>query len=235
MKIVPYGKSAALVQFEQKIDQEIHNKVVALTFFAESINGVNYCIPAYCSITIVFHIAQIDFTKLKNLLSEFNINNLTSEEKESRFFKIPVCYGGIYGPDLLELANENNLEPTEVINLHTEKAYDIYMMGFIPGFPYLGSLSPKLKCKRKETPRAKVPAGSVGLAGMQTGIYPSDAPGGWQIIGKAAIPIFQPAKADPFLLEMGDTVQFYQVDESEYMEINEQHASGELTNEDFYG
>lgn len=232
--IKPYGEKAILVQFEQVIDLNIHQKVMALTNYAESIEGVNYCIPAYCSITIAYTPENINFTELKSHLEQFDLSSKTDDVKR-KSFKIPVCYNGDFAPDLENLASEKGMHPEEIIKLHTQTKYHVYMMGFIPGFPYLGKLPVDLACKRHQNPRAKVPAGAVGLAGLQTGIYPSEAPGGWQIIGRTPVDILQANKTNPFMLNMGDTIEFYAIDELEFKTFREKIKSSELTEKNFYG
>lgn len=234
MDIIPYGEKAILVQFEQSIDLSTHKKVVVLTHYAESIDGVNYCIPAYCSLTISYNPEKIEFTQLKNKIAQFDFS-FKAEKNKPKYFEIPVCYGGEFGPDLEELSTAKQLPSKEIIDLHTAETYHVYMMGFIPGFPYLGTLPAQLNCNRKETPRAKVPAGSIGLAGGQTGIYPTDAPGGWQIIGRTPAPIFRADKADPFMFKMGDTVKFHSIDEKEFASIQAQVDNDEITEKYFYG
>jgi KipI family sensor histidine kinase inhibitor len=140
---------------------------------------------------------------------------------DPKLTKIPVLYGGTYGPDLEGVARHLQISPEEVVRLHCSKPYFIYMIGFMPGFPYMGELPDTLITPRLKTPRLSVPAGSVAIAQKQTGIYPMESPGGWQIIGRTPIKLFDPEKDPPALLQMGDLVQFYPISEKEFKEWNE--------------
>ncbi|SMG14851.1 sensor histidine kinase inhibitor, KipI family [Marivirga sericea] len=220
MKIRPYGSHALLINFEQKIDLEIHHLVKGYFNAISEFEEVSYQIPAYCSITVVFDKKTTDYEHLKSKIELLEIEPSKTTAKTTTI-EIPVCYEAAYAPDLASLAQELNLKPEEVISLHTAETYDVYMMGFLPGFPYLGKLPVALECKRKSTPRKQVKAGNVGLAGQQTGIYPSDAPGGWQLIGQTPLKIFDPHRKDAFLLKMGDRVQFKSINAETYIKIKQ--------------
>ena len=164
----------------------------------------------------------------KNTLNKFSlksftdqIENLIEEDIEisslpSRNIKIPVCYSAKYALDLQEISKQKNLATDEIVRLHTTKKYRVYMIGFLPGFAYMGEVDEAIAFPRKAQPRKIVEAGSVGIAGSQTGIYPLDSPGGWQIIGKTPIQIFNKEKADPVLLQPGDEIEFYSITEDEF-------------------
>lgn len=146
------------------------------------------------------------------------------EDQESpvvRKVTIPVCYGGDYGPDLAFVAQYNNLSEREVIHLHSSGTYPVYMIGFAPGFPYLGGLPKQLNAPRRPSPRASIPAGSVGIAGSQTGVYPISTPGGWQLIGRTPIKLFQPERKEPSVLSAGDIVVFKPITDNEFDEYQE--------------
>lgn len=175
-------------------------------------------VPAYTTITIYFD--PIKIWQLapshKQLPTEYAMNQvekfLATVQKnkpfESRTVTIPVCYGGELGPDLEFVANHNNLTVDEVINIHSNNEYIVHMVGFAPGFPYLGGLAEQIFTPRKSTPRLNIPAGSVGIAGGQTGVYPIESPGGWQIIGQTPLKLFRPDQQIPCLLQMGDRIHF---------------------------
>jgi len=223
MNIIEYGDSALLINFEQKIDLEI-NKLVNAYF--KSINKLDYIlyqIPAYCSLTVRYDKSKTSYHDLKSKIEEIEIDQLNLNEK-SNLIEIPVCYDLRFGVDLESLSNELGLSINELVKLHTSQEYYVFMMGFLPGFPYLGKLPEKLKCKRKDTPRKRVDKGSVAIAGSQTGIYPINAPGGWQIIGRTPIEIFDASKEEGILLNMGDKVKFKSIDQEEYKELA-QHGS----------
>jgi inhibitor of KinA len=206
MTIQPFGDRALLINWEQRIDPELNATVQAWQQAIEqaAFKGVAYSIPAYCSLTVVFNPLQIAFRTLAEQIQAIEIPG-QSIRHTGRTLEIPVDYNGA---DLPEVAQRTGLSEAEVIELHTNRPYRVYLIGFLPGFPYLGPLPEALHCPRKQTPRQSVPAGAVGLAGAQTGIYPFEAPGGWQIIGQTPLKVFDAEAQDPFLLRPGDTVIF---------------------------
>jgi inhibitor of KinA len=138
--------------------------------------------------------------------------------------EIPVCYGGAFGPDLEDVARHNGLTPEEVVRIHSGTEYFTYMLGFLPGFPYLGGMSERIATPRKQTPRLRVPAGSVGIAGSQTGIYPLESPGGWQLIGRTPLALFRPEDDPPVLVKPGDRVRFHPISEREFRRLEAEQA-----------
>lgn len=159
------------------------------------------------------------FEVVSSILQSKLENEQTEKELDHRTVSIPVCYGGEYGPDLEYVARHHNLTPEEVISIHSEGEYLAYMIGFAPGFPFLGGLSEKIATPRRPSPRTSIPAGSVGIAGMQTGVYPISTPGGWQLIGQTPIKLFLPEQNPPSLLQAGDIVKFEPISKEEYQEI----------------
>lgn len=213
---MPYGDRALLLNFDQRIDLDVHRAVMQVTAFVRQMNhpGVTFCVPAYCSVTVGFDPQIVHFSALEELLSNPNLSDVTGH-LSGRKFRIPVCYDPEYAPDLAIVSEQTGLTEQEIITLHTEPDYHVYMLGFRPGFVYLGKVPAALATRRKDIPRKRVPPRSVGVAGLQTGIYPAVAPGGWQIIGRTPAPTFVPAAADPFLLRPGDTVKFYRIERAE--------------------
>lgn len=224
-----YGDQALLVNFEQKIDAGINKQVIALkdALEREELAGILYTIPAYCSLTIAYDPNQTNYSKLsgevERLIMSISEDSLT---KPGRKLLIPVCYDKEFALDFGDLSEQTSLTREEIIEIHTKTEFRVYMLGFMPGFTYMGKLPEKLYCKRKKSPRLKVPTGSVGLAGFQTGIYPSELPGGWQIIGRTPLSLFDPNLADPFLFQAGDLVQFRKIGLDEYGEIKKQENIG---------
>lgn len=159
------------------------------------------------------------FEVVSSILQSKLENEQTEKELDHRTVSIPVCYGGEYGPDLEYVARHHNLTPEEVISIHSEGEYLAYMIGFAPGFPFLGGLSEKIATPRRSSPRTSIPAGSVGIAGMQTGVYPISTPGGWQLIGQTPIKLFLPEQNPPSLLQAGDIVKFEPISKEEYQEL----------------
>lgn len=180
--------------------------------------GVRDCVIAYRSLAIYFDPDQISpdalWARVDAALDDATAASANAERPGA--ITIPVCYGGSFGPDLEEVARHAKLAPDEVVRLHTAGSYDVAMIGFAPGFPYLTGLDPRIAAPRKPTPRARVEAGSVGIAGGQTGIYSFATPGGWQIIGRTPLPLFNPARWPPTWLEPGMRVTFRAIDEEEY-------------------
>ncbi len=171
----------------------------------EVVIGMNTLSVFTCSLTL------IELKAFKDRLSEL-LNDIPSKTINGKHVEIPVHYGGKYGPDLAAMANDLNLSVEAVVNLHTEATYTVYFIGFQPGFPYLGGLSESLYFPRHAIPRTQVPAGSVGIGGEQTGVYPFDSPGGWQLLGQTDTALFDLTKDSPTLLNAGDTLTFTAID-----------------------
>lgn len=214
------GDRGLLLQFGEKICPEVNQKVrkVALAIQEESIEGIVETVPSYRSLFILYNPLVVSIEDLKRRLEgiEEGLQHISIEEQ--KLIRIPVAYGGVYGPDLGYVARYHQLSSEEVIRLHCSRLYLIYMIGFIPGFPYMGELPEVLVTPRLKTPRLSVPGGSVGIAQSQTGIYPIESPGGWQIIGRTPVKLFVPEKEPPALLRMGDFVQFYPIREDEFQD-----------------
>ncbi|MFH1082045.1 MAG: 5-oxoprolinase subunit PxpB [Pseudomonadota bacterium] len=211
------GDGALLVELGDKIGIEVNKKVRELfvALKAEPLEGVIETIPSYRSLLLIFNPLKTSLTllqeKIQHLLNTVDPSHLP----EPKTVDIPVVYGGHYGPDLEWVAGYHGITPEEVVQRHTAHTYHVYMIGFMPGFPYMGELPSGLVTPRRETPRTAVPRGSVALAQEQTGIYSTQSPGGWQIIGRTPLILFDSAKWPPALLEMGDQVRFFAIDEEE--------------------
>jgi inhibitor of KinA len=207
----PVGDRALLVEFEKEISLEVNARVHSLNqaLLQEKPKGVDETVPTYSSLLIYFDPLKTSFERLIYILQDLQAENFTRYEKTRRqTVTVPVVYGGSYGPDLEYVAHNRNLTEKEVIRIHSEKAYSVYMIGFLAGFPYLGDVPEEIATPRLKTPRLKVSAGSVGIADCQTGIYPCDSPGGWRILGWTPLTIFEPSRNPPALLNPGDQVQF---------------------------
>jgi len=224
MKVL--SERSVLVYFGEKIHEDTHKKIqFALQLLNEqSIEGITEIICGYTNICIHYEPLKIKksvqhFTgnsiseKVISLLQNTLKGGNTHDLAEGRVVEIPVLYGGEYGPDLEYVAEQNNLTPQEVINIHTSGDYLVYMLGFAPGFPFLGGLDPRIATPRKQTPRLKIEAGSVGIGGEQTGVYTLPTPGGWQIIGRTTAQLFLPNETPPTLLRAGDRIRFVAVEE----------------------
>jgi inhibitor of KinA len=178
---------------------------------ANPLRGVREWVPAYSSILVIFDPLLVEIFDIQTWLKDCLENVSDNETRKAKKVVIPVHYGGENGPDLAYVASYNHLSPGEVVRRHTAPTYHVGMMGFTPGFAYLLGLDPSLATPRLMSPRTHVPAGSVGIAGGQTGIYPLESPGGWQLIGRTEISLFNPDQLPYFLLTPGDEVQFQAV------------------------
>lgn len=217
----PLGDSAIVIQFGEVIDPAINRQIGLICAWLDeyTFEGFVEYVPAYTTITIYYQPWIVSYKDTLNMVDEMlaEVTENQVEEEIRPVIEIPVVYGGVYGPDIDFVAQHNELSIEEVIALHTSAEYLVYMIGFAPGFPYLGGLNEKIATPRKTTPRLSIPAGSVGIAGAQTGVYPMETPGGWQIIGKSPIEFFNIDLEKPSLLKAGDKLRFKSISESEYL------------------
>jgi KipI family sensor histidine kinase inhibitor len=222
------GDRAVFIEFGDSIDPEANQRVISLKLAIEAtdIPGVVESVPTYRSLLVYFEPMQISASELRETIRRLHRSSTVHELPGHRLVEIPMTYGGEFGPDLEVVAKHNNLRAEEVIRIHSCARYLIYMLGFMPGFPYLGGLSPKIAAPRKTTPRLKIPTGSVGIAGNQTGIYPTESPGGWQIIGRTPLKLFEPSREPPALLQAGDFLTFVRITPEEFTSIYEKVRNG---------
>lgn len=214
------GDRGLLLECGDEISHEINEKVrrMALAIQAEAIEGIIETIPTYCSLLVIYDPLTLSLDQLKKRVQKIEDGLQEIPLPEPKLTRIPAVYGGTYGPDLDFVAEYHKIDPEEVIRLHTSKPYFIYMIGFMPGYPYMGELPDELVTPRLKTPRLSVPKGSVAIAQKQTGIYSMESPGGWQIIGRTPLELFDPNREPPALLQMGDLVRFYPISEKEFEE-----------------
>lgn len=225
----PCGDHALTIEWGNRIDVSVNKAVIALFTVLQQANikGVKDIIPAYNSVTLVYDTVLLKKESKTKTVYEWMSRQVgklmdgaaIDTEKPSRLVRIPVCYDLSLAPDLAALAAEHTLAIEEVVQLHTAKTYRVFMIGFLPGFAYMGSVDERIATPRKMNPRTTVPAGSVGIAGEQTGVYPFDSPGGWQLIGQAPLLMFSAKQETPCLLQPGDDVQFYPVTLIEFEKI----------------
>ena len=204
------GDRSLLVELGDTISPDVNRRVQRLMLQLQQAPppGVREIAPGYRSLLVVYDPLSIACAELKGRIAEAAAWQRLAGLPQAKLLTVPVFYGGGYGPDLEEVAGRLGIPTDEVIRLHTETIYRVYMIGFTPGYPYLGELPAALAVPRRSTPRTRVPKGSVGIAQRQTGIYPVESPGGWQIIGWTPIELFDPSRQLPSLLEMGDRVKF---------------------------
>ena|SRR5512139_2903669 len=204
------GDRSLLVELGEMISPDVNRRVQELMLQLEQarLPGVREFAPGYRSLLVVFDPLVISLEVLQTRIEVVAAQPSSSGLPQAKRVTVPVFYGGDYGPDLESVSGHLGISSEEVIRLHTETVYRVYMIGFTPGYPYMGELPEALAIPRRKTPRTRVPKGSVGIAQRQTGIYPVDSPGGWQIIGWTPIELFDPNRQLPSLLEMGDRVKF---------------------------
>lgn len=224
----PLGDGGIRVGFPQQITPEVNQMIRAFVFALEheKLEGVLEWVPTYTAISIYYDPKVLQFKEMVEQLQKIHQRLGEINLPPSRLVEIPVLYGGDGGPDLVYVAEYHNISTDEVICLHTSRPYLVYMLGFTPGFPYLGGMSEALATPRLANPRTKIPGGSVGIGGSQTGIYSIDAPGGWQIIGHTPVSLYDIMKEEPVLLRAGDHLQFISIDEEEYQQIKEAVTMG---------
>ena len=220
---------SALIEFGEEISEDINKKIRTFCEYIDKnpFEGFIEYVPYFTSVSINYNLLKIKsnspFKFIKSVLEEILLSLDFSGSYEENIVEIPVCYGCEFGSDIEEVAKINNLSVEEVIKIHTEGRYLVYMIGFAPGFPYLGGMSEKIAAPRRETPRLAIPAGSVGIAGMQTGVYPIETPGGWQLIGRTPIKMFDFEGKPQSLLKSGDIAKFYPISYEEYVKLKEEN------------
>jgi KipI family sensor histidine kinase inhibitor len=217
-RIVPAGDSALIVEFEERIDPEVNARAIACAdaIAAAGVVGIRDIVPTYRSVAVYFDPVRTDSDALIERITHEAKHATASAAVMASPVRIPVCYGGDLGPDLASVAGFAGLSEADVIRIHSAGVYRVFMLGFVPGFAYLGLVDERIAMPRHTTPRVRVPIGSVGIAGVQTGIYPAETPGGWQLIGRTPMKPFDVARAEPFLMKAGDLVAFYPIDRTEF-------------------
>jgi len=215
------GDRGLLVEYGDEIDPVINNKVrsMAIIMEKESLKGVLEIIPTYRSLLIIYDPGTTNPIKLEKEILAFEEHLSQIKIPPPDTVEIPVCYGGEFGPDIQFVAEHNSITKDDVVRIHSTAEYRIYMIGFTPGFPFLGGLPKELHTPRLETPRSFVPERSVGIANNQTGIYPLASPGGWQLIGKTPLKLFSPEHANPFIYKVGDRIKFTPISAEDYMRL----------------
>lgn len=230
-RIFPLGDSAISIDFGNCIDETINKEVIARfdQLRQEPIPGMIEAVPAYSSLTIYYDIMalkkkipaqQTVYEWMRQQVEERLQQPVQQDQITGRLLHIPVCYDKEFAWDIQQLATTKNISVEELIQIHTAKQYKVYMLGFMPGFAYMGEVDEKITMPRKPQP-VKIAAGSVGIAGKQTGIYPLASPGGWQIIGRTPLRLFDPAREEAILLRAGDRIQFYSITKNEFESINQ--------------
>lgn len=229
MKFKPLSENAVVIYFGENVDELmlLHISTFNKALYERPFPGFLESVPAFTSLTVHFDsFIVIGYKALKGVrayekvihyLEKLAATLVIDQSLAAQdLVHIPVCYDEIFAPDLAYVAQYNKLSTDEVIDIHCSATYTVYMIGFMPGFPYLGGMSPKIAAPRKGVPRSNIPAGSVGIGGEQTGVYPLNSPGGWQLIGRTPIELFNAAHTEPSLLSAGQSVRFYPIDKDKF-------------------
>jgi KipI family sensor histidine kinase inhibitor len=212
------GDRALIAEYGEGVDLVVNEKVrrMAEIVRKRALPGIETVVPSYRTLVVFYNPIIITDVALRKLLHELEVDSEHYPIAEPRVVEIPVCYGGELGPDIAFVAEHNHIGLEEVIACHSGQLYHIYAVGFAPGFCYLGGLDLKLKTPRLSSPRTFVPAGSVGIAESQTGVYPQDSPGGWRLIGRTPLKLFAPERPNPFLYQAGDKIRFKAITREEF-------------------
>jgi inhibitor of KinA len=225
------GDSALVVEFGDAIDPAINRRVreLLLSIDRAGIDGICDLVPSYRSLLVLYDPLRTTFEDLRGRLGDLQVHAADRPVPPPRVVEIPTAYGGVSGPDLPFVARHNGLTEHEVVAIHAATDYLVYMMGFSPGFTYLGGMSERIAAPRLETPRTAIPAGSVGIAQQQTGIYPVESPGGWRLIGRTPVSLFDPSRTPPVIVDAGDYIRFVPVAPDEYSAIEDGIRQGTWT------
>ena len=229
ISIRSYGVHAVLIEWPNQVEEVILEDIIQFKehLIKSCLDSKSWeIILAYNSLTLVYRQAPIDFDTFKGKIKEWYAQKKPIEKRAKLLWKLPVCYDISFGIDLEETCNKLNLTTEELVRLHTQNAYTVYGIGFLPGFMYLGGLSKELEIERRASPRLLIEKGSVGLAGKQTGIYPQESPGGWNIVGNCPVSMFNPKNENPCFVSVGDKVQFYKIEKAEYNLIKIENEVG---------
>lgn len=218
VQFLPASDQSLLVCFDRKVSTEAHRRIRALLHLLamQPLGDVRNLHPGYCSVLIDFNALRLTHAELETALRDYVACLDRLELPAAREFEIPTCYGGVYGPDLNEVANLRGISPDQAVELHSSAAYTVYFLGFVPGFAYLGELPEKLRTPRLASPRLASPAGSVGIADNQTGVYPFATPSGWRLIGRTPLSMFRADRENMSLLNIGDRVRFVPISPTQF-------------------
>ena len=228
-RIRPTGDRALSVEFGNEIDEHINARLMGFIKLLsdEKIKGIEEFVPSFRSVLIHYNPGVLSYSEMEAIVESALSKHVHETSRKKRIVKIPVCYESEYGPDIEFVAEHAGISVEEVIKIHTAKPYLVYMLGFQPGFPYLGGLDEKIHTPRLESPRLKLEAGSVGIGGGQTGLYPMESPGGWRIIGLTPVRCYNPEKAKPIPYKAGDYIQFVPISSKEYETLRNEDLRGD--------
>lgn len=218
VRVIAAGDTAVVAELPGRIDPVINERATALASQLRDRWGaiLRDVVVGYCTVTAYFDPLRVDAPWLEAEIRSIAAQAVEAPPRDEVIVEVPVCYEGDFAPDLSDVAGFGGCPADEVVALHTGRTYRVYMVGFVPGFAYLAEVDPRIAAPRRATPRTVVPAGSVAIAGGQTGIYPAPTPGGWNIIGRTPLKPYDPDRAEPFLFEAGDSVRFHAITRAEF-------------------
>lgn len=229
IRYIPAGDRAMVVEYGKVIDEAVNERVHALAAQIRTgrVCGVTETIPTFRSLMICYDPLKISFDELKKNVSRLAELPVGEQQRSKRILKIPCCYGARFGVDLKDMEEYTGLDRDEIIAIHSSVDYKIYMMGFLPGFVYLGGMDKRIEVPRLRTPRVKIQPGAVGIGGSQTGVYPIASPGGWRLMGGTPVDFYDPDREEPVLCKAGEYIRFVPITINDYYDIRRMIVKGE--------
>lgn len=227
-RMCPVGDQALLCEFGNAIDEETNAQVMCLAeqINKKTISGIVEVLPTYRSLLVFYDAERITYRQLTRKISHLYTEKTTDRTEKKKIRMVPCLYGGAYGPDLEQMSEALDLTPEQVIDIHQSVDYKVYMLGFLPGFVYLGGLDERIHMPRLDVPRTRIPERSVGIGGNQTGVYPMESPGGWRLIGSTPLDFYNPFHTPPVLCHAGEYIRFVSISEKEYQSIRNDVEKG---------